>query len=245
MTKFNFRDIKGVFFDLYGTVLVFEDEEKASQEWKNAYYDMVGVKNNLSRDTINNLCAELLQNNVVKDKTSGLTTYETKIKQSFEKLGIIFSREELKFLADESVGIWQRYISLAPDAEHVFNQLRRNIKLAMITNFDHSPHIHKVIRKYNLDSFLEPIVISDEAGVLKPDPKIFELTLEQTNLKANEIIFVGDSSDDINGALFSKIEPVLIKYSKSRNNINLAASIQKSFTTITSLSELLDLLNNN
>lgn len=245
MPEFNFKKIRGVFFDLYGTVLVFDDEEKASREWRKTYYELAGRQNNLSQEEINIICDELMQSNVVKDKDSGLTTYETKIKQSFEKRGVTFSGEQLGLLADETVEVWQKYISIAPDAVDVFTRLKKKVKLAMITNFDHSRHIRNVIKKYHLDSFLDPIIISDEAGCQKPDPKIFELALQQTKLNAGEIIFVGDSSDDVNGALLSKIEPIIIKYPKSRNSVNIDVEIQKSIITINSLADLINLLNYN
>lgn len=245
MIEFDFKKIKGIFFDLYGTVLVFKDEEKASKEWRKAFYNRVGIENNFSEETINIICEELLLNNINKESGSGLTTYQTKIKRSFEKRGVSFTREQLAFIADETVGIWQRHISLAPDATDVFTELKKRFKMAMITNFDHTPHIKKVIKDYNLDSFLNPIIISDEVGFLKPDSRIFELTLKQVNLKAEEIIFVGDSSDDISGAIFSNIEPVLIKYPQSRTSINLAKDRKKPIEIIHSLTGLINLLNNN
>ena len=45
------------------------------------------------------------------------------------------------------------------------------------------------------------IVVSEEAGVWKPDPRIFEIALEQSGIAASDSIYVGDSAEhDVPGA---------------------------------------------
>lgn len=44
--------------------------------------------------------------------------------------------------------------------------------------------------------FVEVVIISDEVGVSKPDPRIFELALEQLGVKPREAAMVGDRLDN-------------------------------------------------
>ena len=37
------------------------------------------------------------------------------------------------------------------------------------------------------------ILISEEVGIKKPDPRIFKIGLEKLNLLASEVIFIGDN----------------------------------------------------
>ncbi|HYI15477.1 MAG TPA: HAD family hydrolase, partial [Thermomicrobiales bacterium] len=52
-----------------------------------------------------------------------------------------------------------------------------------------------------LEPLFPVIVISEEAGVWKPDPRIFEIALERSGIAASDAIYVGDSAEhDIPGA---------------------------------------------
>lgn len=241
--------IKAIFFDLYGTLLIYDDYDKSDNIWVNAFYNLVGRKNNLSLVDVRQICKEILENNIQKDLVNGLTTYETKIKKGFEEYGINFTSNELKNIADETVGTWQVNIKLAEDALHVLNELKKNKKVVLITNFDHSPHIKKVIVQTGLESIFDLVIISDEAGCEKPDPKIFQLALSKMNLQPEEVVYVGDNIyDDIKGADSAGIKPILIsRNNKSYYNHNNETEILNNrglpeFQTINSLSELITLI---
>ena len=223
---------------MYGTLLVFNDEEKSNNDWEIAYYNFIREYKEISFAETQEICKNILKSNVVKDKLSGLTTYETKINLWLQKLEINITKEELRDFADKTVNIWQEMISLAPDAEYVLSELLKTKTLALITNFDHSPHINRVIEKHKLNTFLNPIIISDTAEIKKPDPAIFEIALKETGLQKEEVVFVGDSSDDIKGAIAAGIKPVLIQ-----RNSNGGTRSKESFGSveiINSLSRLLD-----
>ena len=57
--------------------------------------------------------------------------------------------------------------------------------------------------------FLDTVVISEEAGVTKPDPRIFRLALERLGRPADETVMIGDAWDtDIAGARAAGIRPI-------------------------------------
>ncbi len=52
-----------------------------------------------------------------------------------------------------------------------------------------------------IGELLEVMVISDEVGMKKPDPRIFRMALERLEVGAEEAVFVGDNLElDIAGA---------------------------------------------
>ena len=85
----------------------------------------------------------------------------------FKNCGIIFNRDELRKIADESLSSWQNNITISTDTIPVLEKLKREKKLALISNFDHTPHVKKVVTNHKLDLYLDPIIISDEAGLSK------------------------------------------------------------------------------
>ncbi|MEK9736949.1 MAG: HAD-IA family hydrolase, partial [Candidatus Nanopelagicales bacterium] len=50
------------------------------------------------------------------------------------------------------------------------------------------------------DGMFDVVVISGEVGLRKPDPQIFELTLDQMQLTAGECVFVDDLPHNITAA---------------------------------------------
>jgi putative hydrolase of the HAD superfamily len=241
-------EVKGIFFDLYGTLLIFNDIDKSWDDWAIAFYELINHKTKMSFDEFAGSCRNFMSRDAKKENSSGLTTYETKIKKHCDSLGIELSTSELKLIADITPRAWQKYISVAPGAIEVLNELKKNKVLVLITNFDHSPHIRKTLAEFNLDSFFSKIIISDEVNITKPDPAIFNIALDQTGLTSDEVIFVGDNpKDDIEGARAAGIEPVLIIYDTftSKHDYNPGESpIPTSIDNvriIRSLSELVQL----
>jgi epoxide hydrolase-like predicted phosphatase len=51
-----------------------------------------------------------------------------------------------------------------------------------------------------LDEVFEPLVISAEVGVMKPDEKIYRIALERAGVQAAESIFVDDAPDNVEAA---------------------------------------------
>ena len=75
-----------------------------------------------------------------------------------------------------------------------------NIAICAISDMQAHFQILK-IKKLGLDSVIDFIVTSEEVGIEKPHASIFNFALKKLNLKANEVIMIGDSLEkDIEGA---------------------------------------------
>jgi putative hydrolase of the HAD superfamily len=239
-------NIKVILFDFYGTLLVFDDFDQANAEWE-ASFAGTAKRFDLSHTAVQSICKKILECGVEKDSSGKLTTYETKIKNAFEKYGAAFTDEELKQIADESVERWQKYIRPADDVLEVLRILSLEKKIGLITNFDHSPHVRKVLASSSLNNYFELILISDEAGYEKPDRKIFQRAIEHFGIKPEEAIYVGDNIvDDVLGSHQAGLNPVFInRNSKSHEheNQNSQAIISQlpDLPVIKSLSELISL----
>jgi putative hydrolase of the HAD superfamily len=65
------------------------------------------------------------------------------------------------------------------------------------------------LRHCGLEQYVDVLVVSEEAGVSKPDPRIFEIALERANARAGEAVMVGDSwANDVEGARAAGIRAV-------------------------------------
>ena len=206
------KNIKGVFFDLYGTLLIFENIEQSWKDWIVKFHEMIKAKKEISFDNFSMHCDSFMKREVVKDIKCGLTTYETRLRDLCRGINIELEIEELQEIANETPRAWQKYISPAKDVYSILAELKKKKTLALITNFDHAPHIKYTLNKFDLEKYFDAILISDEAGTKKPEPEIFHSALNKTGLLSEEVIFVGDGEDDVNGASAAEIQPVLIMH---------------------------------
>jgi putative hydrolase of the HAD superfamily len=56
---------------------------------------------------------------------------------------------------------------------------------------------HDPYGPFNLDDRFDVVVLSDQVGLRKPDPRIFELTAERLGLPAAECVFADDTEDNL------------------------------------------------
>ena len=83
----------------------------------------------------------------------------------------------------------------------LLTRLKGQVRLGVITNNLVSEQIPK-LRQLALDDYFDAVTISEEVGVAKPDPRIFEVAVARLQLGFEEVVVVGDSlSSDIAGAV--------------------------------------------
>ena len=136
---------------------------------------------------------------------------------------------------------WQRfYKEMKPgtDAVRVLGELgQRGYRLALVSNHTTLPQLRKV-RRLGFEPFLEAIVTSEEAGVEKPDRRIFELALDKLGLGAAETAFVGDNpAGDIAGAVGAGIATTILT-----TEYVTSASSDEADHTVTALDDILEVL---
>lgn len=95
---------------------------------------------------------------------------------------------------------WVSHLKLFPEVREVLKTLRPHYKLGVISNGPSDLQRYK-LKLFDLEREFDPIVISGEVGVAKPDPKIFRHALERAKVLPSEALYVGDSPTyDIAGA---------------------------------------------
>lgn len=77
--------------------------------------------------------------------------------------------------------------------------LSKKYKLSILSNALPSRRHHELLME-NLISYFDPIIISFEVGIHKPDNKIFEYALGQSSFKPSEIAFVDDNLNNVQAA---------------------------------------------
>lgn len=80
---------------------------------------------------------------------------------------------------------------------NIIRSLRGRFKTGLISNaWD---DLRGYIVKEKFDDAFDAMIISAEVGVMKPDPRIFQVALDQLQVPAEEAMFVDDFTENIDG----------------------------------------------
>ncbi|MFL5803745.1 MAG: HAD family hydrolase [Roseiflexaceae bacterium] len=133
---------------------------------------------------------------------------------------------------------WFEQMALYEDALHTLEALRPRYRLGLITNGPSEIQRRK-IERFGLVNYLDVLIVSEEAGVAKPDPAIFALALAQLGVGPAEALFIGDSPEhDLRGAAAAGMACIWMNPGKEQ----LPAGLAPPLATIERLGELLPLL---
>jgi HAD superfamily hydrolase (TIGR01509 family) len=91
--------------------------------------------------------------------------------------------------------------SFLPHHPAVLRELRARVRLGICSNFSHAPTAKGLLEEAGLLAHLDTVAISEEIGIRKPRPEIFEWAMQQLGVSPEETLHVGDDLvADVSGA---------------------------------------------
>ena len=211
--------IRGIFFDLYGTLLIYGNMKQAWSDWLSTFYHLLVQQGlDMPKETFAQECNGFFSSAEPATNENNLTALERRIEALCLQLNHNLGKNELRPIADRIAAAWQGHIFLDPQTVPVLSALKQNKTVGLVSNFDHPPHVRRVLSDYGLKNCFDSIIISGEVGVKKPDPAIFALGLEQTGLAPNDVVYVGDTQEDVAGAIAAGIRPIFLVRPHHRTN---------------------------
>lgn len=100
----------------------------------------------------------------------------------------------------EFLRLTNKYFSALPGADEVVRELAKRYPLTIISNGFKEVQYYKFAHSGLAECFAHTI-ISEEVGINKPQPEIFNIALRMNGVTADEAVMIGDSySSDITGA---------------------------------------------
>ena len=167
------------------------------------------------------------------------TVVERRMHALAASVGVKGDREKFRQAIEESITSWHDYVHLDPEAIPLLAEIKTTRPLVLVSNFDYAPHVNNLIEQLGISGLFNTLVVSDAVGVKKPDRAIFDIALERVGLHPSEVIHVGDSPEDIDGALAAGIRPLWIDRS---GNHTADRPTWKSVPRINSLRQVLTYL---
>ena len=140
-------------------------------------------------------------------------------------------------MADEGLALFREVrnqVTFFDDALKTLDQLKREFKIGTITNGNADLHAIGIAEKFDFT------VTAENAGVAKPNEKIFKYAQQQARTKSHQIVYVGDAPvTDVLGAKRSGWQAIWFNPTKQKwaEEVHPNAEVQ-------TLSELIPLLIN-
>ena len=158
-----------------------------------------------------------------------------------ERLKVKGERQEVAALAEQLsedfLNMTTARFSLLEGAEELVRYLAAKYPLTVVTNGFVEVQYEK-FDKSGLRNCFSHIVLSEEVGYQKPNPRIFEEALRMNGLQAEDVVMIGDSwSSDIQGAINAGIDQIWIRKSKDP-----LPEGQSATYLVQSLSEVMEIL---
>jgi len=212
--------IKGLFFDLNGTVIDIMTNEYTDDLYR-VMSNLLGYQGVfLAPDEVKRL---FFENNKRQRKSSPEKYPEFDAVEIFREIledcGTDYTRTlpETKlevlpgFLAETFRAASRFRLQLYPDVLPVLNALREKYRLSALSDGQALWALPE-LRAVGLDGYFDPVIISSDLGCRKPDVRMFEMMLKKTGFHASEVLFIGnDMYRDVFGASQLGIKTVFFR----------------------------------
>ena len=190
--------INHIFFDLDHTLWDFEtNSDIAFKTIFKAHKVNVSLENFLTYyKDINQKYWKLYR----EDSVSKEDLRYGRLKDTFDKINYKVNDDLIENLAVDYIDVLPNSNLLFEGAHEILTHLQLNYQLHIITNGFNEVQYLKM-EKSDLTKYFKTIITSEDAGVKKPNPIIFEYALSQTNAVSGESLMIGDNWEaDIMGA---------------------------------------------
>ena len=206
--------IKGILFDLYGTLIDIETDESLEEIYRGIAhyltYQGVYVHRWEVRDRYYRIMKQ--QKEMCGEECPEIDVeaiWNTFLQQEGIKAAPARRRLALT-LAHIYRGISRKRLQLYPGVKEVLDTLRPNYRMALVS--DAQPcYALPEMKATGLDGYFDPVIISADYGFRKPDRRLNEKALDLMKLTPTEVISVGnDMYRDIYGAARLGIKTIFV-----------------------------------
>ena len=218
--------IKGILFDLYGTLLDIDTDESREEIYRAVAHYLTYQGVYLHRWEVRDRYYEIMK----RQKEASAEEYpeidvEAIWSSLLEQEGIRepAARQSLStVLAHIHRAVSRKRLRLYPGVKGVLDRLRTTCPMALVS--DAQPcYALPEMKAVKLDGYFDPIVLSGSYGFRKPDTRLMKMALDRLRLVPADVLYVGnDMYRDIYGATRLGIRSIFVdsnQGSKSYGNV--------------------------
>ena len=131
-----------------------------------------------------------------------------------------------------------KILSTFPEVKEVLRNLKKkDYKLAILSNGTPTL-LNELVTSNNLDNIFDDIFSIEEAGIYKPDSKVYDLPIKKYQIKKDEVAFLSANTWDVSGGGNYGYSSIWV----NRNNNIFDNLDYKPKNEVKNLSQLLDII---
>ncbi len=190
-----------MFFDLMGTLIDPRSDEDAHYNIARRIIDMYELEDDPAR-----LWAEVTRivDELTRDRHISFVPFREAYQAAFSKVlmkrGHVLTGQERDRLWRLFVDMHARYLRPLPMAGEVLELSRRKFDHLGVITDSSMDEVSAVLKSLGISHFFDSITTSDEAGVGKPNPRIFRLALSKAGFPPYAFYVGDDPFRDLKGA---------------------------------------------
>jgi putative hydrolase of the HAD superfamily len=197
--------IKGILFDLYGTLIDVETDESMEEIYRVIAHYLTYQGIYLHRGEVRDRYYQIMQQQKEErgeeyPEIEVEAIWDTFLGQEGLEDPAPPRRKLVRILAQLYRAISRKRLQLYPDVKEVLDELRPHYRMALISDAQPCFALPEM-KAVGLDGYFNPIILSGFYGFRKPDRRLVEMSLDILKLLPAEVICVGnDMYRDIYGA---------------------------------------------
>ena len=210
LTHSALKKYKHIFFDLDRTLWDFDAAAEVAFERIYEQYNLnsLGIPSAHEFHEVYHPLNERLWELYREDKITKADLNRTRFLKPLEHYGI-HDVELADHLSEDYVYWSPRIVRLVPGTMELLEYLKPKYHLHLITNGFKEEQDTKLTLS-GMKPYFETLTVSEEVGVKKPNPEIFQYALNKAHATAEESLMIGDEmAVDIDGARAAGIDTVL------------------------------------
>jgi len=214
--------IKGIIFDLYGTLIDIETDESMEEIYRAIAHFLTYKEIYIHPGKVRDFYYQLLK----QEKEKSREEYPEISVQAI--WGAFLARHGLEAgsgshdlavtLAYLYRGISRKRLQLYPSVKSVLDQLRPHYRMGIVSDGQPCWALPEM-RALGLGTYFDPVIVSADHGFRKPDPRLIEKALDLMGVTSSEVLFVGnDMYRDIHGASRLNIKTIFVRSNQGRQS---------------------------
>ncbi len=222
------KNIKAIIFDAYGTLF---DVNSAAEKCK----DKIGNK---WEGFANYWRTTQLEYTWLRSLMNRHKDFWKITEDSLDKSMKAFNIE--KSMKNELLNLY-KILSTFPEVKNVLNNLKENnYKLAILSNGTPTL-LNQLVKSNDLDKIFDDVFSIEEAGIYKPNSKVYDIPIKKYQFQKNEILFLSANTWDVSGGGNYGYNAIWV----NRNNNIFDNLDYKPVNEIKNLNEINNLLKSN
>jgi len=209
------NEIKAIGFDLFNTLITVEPQTLQEAHGR-LFSSLTESGFQLEEDSFRKAHRQAALDHLAECQKDGRETHNRFwISAALADQGCQVSSEDWRIAAavEAYFSAFLDYSHLIPGTGYMLETVKKRYRLGLLTNFTHGPAARNILDHLGLTPFFGTILISGELGYRKPHPSVFLKLVEQLDLEAGQIVYVGDDPEpDIKGARRVGLQPVWTTY---------------------------------